>query len=291
METIPCKIEGKEDGKTLFFIHGWPDDERVWDGQVAHFKEQYRCLRVNLPHFVGREEAAKHKHRSWGYNFDEITYMLANTIQENCTKNGRVEAVTVVCHDWGAHYGFYLQNMFPKLVEKMIVFDVGPPRFEQAGLKHLPITLIAGIVYQYLLAFAFLITAVPLIGNWIGDSICVGMATFFKRHLKNSRSGLKITASCCYPYYYYHRNYWLELFRLTRFIGTSRHPVPTCPCQFFYGAGKGFKFHSEHWEKRLLQREECEVHALPCQHWVQIEECNRVNNAMDEWFAKMNAPQ
>lgn len=27
-------VEGKEDGPTIVFVHGWPDDHTVWDKQV-----------------------------------------------------------------------------------------------------------------------------------------------------------------------------------------------------------------------------------------------------------------
>ena len=32
-------------------IHGWPDTYRLWDAQVAFFKDRYRCVRFTLPGF------------------------------------------------------------------------------------------------------------------------------------------------------------------------------------------------------------------------------------------------
>ena len=41
---------------------------------------------------------------SWGFTFEEIADMLAETVK-NHSKSGKV---TVVCHDWGAIYGYSL---------------------------------------------------------------------------------------------------------------------------------------------------------------------------------------
>lgn len=32
-------VEGKEDGPTIVFVHGWPDDHTVWDKQVSGIED------------------------------------------------------------------------------------------------------------------------------------------------------------------------------------------------------------------------------------------------------------
>ena len=32
----------------LFFIHGFPDDARVWEEQIAHFSKEYRVIAPQL---------------------------------------------------------------------------------------------------------------------------------------------------------------------------------------------------------------------------------------------------
>src|SRR6478735_2879020 len=31
--------------ETIVMIHGWPDTYRLWDKQVEHLKDRYRCIR------------------------------------------------------------------------------------------------------------------------------------------------------------------------------------------------------------------------------------------------------
>jgi pimeloyl-ACP methyl ester carboxylesterase len=37
------RIEGRPDGPTLLFIHGWPDNDSLWRKQVAALSADFRC--------------------------------------------------------------------------------------------------------------------------------------------------------------------------------------------------------------------------------------------------------
>ena len=50
IDGIDVFVEG-EGNETIVMIHGWPDTYRLWDAQVAFFKEHYRCVRFTLPGF------------------------------------------------------------------------------------------------------------------------------------------------------------------------------------------------------------------------------------------------
>ena len=104
----------------LFFIHGWPDDASLWDAQAAYFSQRgYRCLRVSMPHYGGRDDAAAAGDLAadTGFlpdcNWSAMCPRLAEAVRENCS--GR--PVTLVIHDWGSVWGFYLQQYAPELVK------------------------------------------------------------------------------------------------------------------------------------------------------------------------------
>jgi len=47
---IDVFVEG-DGAESIVMIHGWPDTFRLWDEQVAFFRQRYRCVRFTLPGF------------------------------------------------------------------------------------------------------------------------------------------------------------------------------------------------------------------------------------------------
>lgn len=43
-------IDGKPDGPTIVFVHGWPDDHALWDKQVMHVCMRESSAPVNCGH-------------------------------------------------------------------------------------------------------------------------------------------------------------------------------------------------------------------------------------------------
>jgi hypothetical protein len=116
----PSPASDVEHPEQLFFIHGWPDDASLWDGQVAHFSRRgYRCLRLTMPHFGGRDDAGTNGDLGGPVGFfpdcdwAALCPRLAGAVREHC--GGR--PVTLVIHDWGSVWGFYLQQYAPELVK------------------------------------------------------------------------------------------------------------------------------------------------------------------------------
>ena len=104
-----------------------PDDASLWDKQVQHFRARYRCLRVTMPHFGGREQASARGDAevSWEHcDWEPMARRLAAAVRAHMPVG---KALTIVVHDWGAVWGFFLQLMFPELVKAMVAMDVGPP--------------------------------------------------------------------------------------------------------------------------------------------------------------------
>lgn len=273
----------------LVFVHGWPDDMNLWNNQVSHFSKRYRCVRVNLPHFGGREDAQSRGFRRSGYDFTEVAELLADVVR----KEAEAGPVTLVIHDWGCVWGFLVQQKYPKLVKAIVAMDVGHPDAFAPGIAN-PLSVIgAGFAYQYWLLTAYLMRRATA-GTWfemIGQSIADWMARAFARFAKKnldpqSDEDLKtdrITADACYPYYYFQTNFGVRPF--SSLAGQPQQKaLPSCPCLFLHGSRKAFSFHTAAWEQHLVKRDDCKVVAVPSGHWLQLECPALVNETMSSWL-------
>ena len=314
IETLVTAVTGPATGETLFFIHGWPDNASIWESQVAHLSQKgYRCVTITLPNFGGRGRPDGAV--PWGYDFDELAEMCGRTMKASLAQSKQQQG-TLVLHDWGCHIGFLLERLHPELVRRVVAMDVGLPTFKGQSFAFLPIMVIAGLVYQWWLATAFLIaTLVPLVGPLIGDLMtgfaisCIGD----RFHQTTEYRQENVSAAMNYPYFWFHLSFWLEASGLRpsfddRHGCADRHagrdPVPIL---FFYGADKGFKFHGQKWEDKLRTQgvvngskvvplpDPAEsvafamgIHPRPkaVGHWVQLREPETVNTEMAAWLRK-----
>ena len=62
--------------ETVLFVHGWPDDERVWDDLLPHFTARFRCARARLPLYGRCDDPCCSGARCTGYDMDEIVDLL-----------------------------------------------------------------------------------------------------------------------------------------------------------------------------------------------------------------------
>ena len=283
--------QGREQLGTLVFVHGWPDSASLWDGQVERLsREGYRCVCVTLPGFG--TSALDRAHR-FGYTFVEIADALARLIREEIA-TGEDQQVTLVVHDWGSYFGFFAQNLYPTLVRAVVAMDVGPPLFGRAPpWRTMPVIVLAGLIYQYWLILAWAIALfVPFgLGRPLGDALARLVARSTGAGTPPPTAIAK--AENCYPYFYMHYGMWAERLGFKKPDGNrprSRAEVPSCPCLFFWGKGKGFKFHSEPWARALEARTDgSRVVALErAKHWLMIDEREAVNDRIVQWLALLD---
>ena len=104
---------------------------------------------------------------------------LAEAVRENC--DGR--RVTLVIHDWGSVWGFYLQQFAPHLFKAVVAMDVGPWQLP-GTLSNAPKMVAVGLAYQYWLATAHIIgrSSTSDLGKKLGD----WMTRAFARRAKQS---------------------------------------------------------------------------------------------------------
>jgi pimeloyl-ACP methyl ester carboxylesterase len=244
-------IEGEAEGQTLFFIQGWPDDHTLWDDQVARLRDRYRCVRVDLPNSGNAE------YRRWGYSHEEIVEGLANCIRSISPE----KPVTLIAHDWGAYWGYWLHHRHPELVARIVGLDIAP------HMKPNPREILFIIAYQWWLLTAF------VSGGRIGDWMTRRLA----RIARTPKQGAEVTAAMNYPYLYAWRDVVAgrtqEIFR-----GYS----PKVPMLFIYGANKPARFHSDQWLDFVRSQPGNEVVELESDHWVTRDP--RLSGLLRDWL-------
>jgi cis-3-alkyl-4-acyloxetan-2-one decarboxylase len=232
-------IEGNDQGETIVFIQGWPDNASLWDGAVTALRDRYRCVRTTLPNFGGDLTVR------WGYKTTELLQALEDLVREA----GRGKPVTLVLHDWGCYWGHAVHHHRPELVSRVAGVDVAP-HYKPSFLGVLGI-----MAYQWWLLAAF------VVGGPIGD----WMTRRFAELAHAPADPVRLNAWMNYPY----RNVWGDMFA-GRYRKLTEGYWPTCPLLFVYGEKKPFFFHSSAWVDHV-RKVGGEVVGLPCGHWVPSE--------------------
>ena len=259
----PCAYEvaGNPDGPTLVFIHGWPDDARLWRAQVDALGARFRCVLVTLPNFgVAAEKAG-------GLDFPEIVDRLAATVRD-AHADGPVGLVT---HDWGAYLGYLLDQAHPGLASKMAALDVGG-HLGRPGLK----TALMVIGYQWSLIAAWLVGGLvpPL-----GDAMARGIGKVLR---VPAPQRARIRSRFGYLYFYFWRNQLLPWKR----SGLLRGYRPNAPLLYLWGERKPLQFHSPRWLDIVAASGGRAEGVAGAAHWLMETHADIVNARLAAWFGK-----
>lgn len=273
-------MEGPDDAPELIlFIHGWPDDLHLWDALSSDLLQtgRYRCLRCTLPGFGTRHGKAGVP--ALDPNFYEAAQLLEGVVQ--AYRQGE-EQVTLVQHDWGSWVGLQFQRQYPGLVRRMVMMDIGP--MDNLGCL---MTAAMGAYYQWWNAIAYLLWRyVPLVGKALGDCMHRVSIRRFKREVWNVGPADQ-SASAAYFYHYFQKDYCLSCFGRSN---PNTPPAgggdvdPSCPALFLYGdAGLGRHFRP--WFDQLRMRDDCDVQAIPGNHWFMLQSPEATSAVVREWLA------
>ena len=264
--SAPCawEITGNTAGPTLVFIHGWPDDARLWRRQVAALEPHFRCALITLPNFGQRAEKAG------GFDFPELVERLAATIRA-VHPEGPVGLVT---HDWGAYLGYQLDQAHPGLVHRIAALDVGG-HLGRPGVK----AALMVVGYQWGLVAAWLAGGLfaplgNLLARGIGRTVRVPAA---QRARIRSRFG--------YLSFYYWRNLLLPGKRAGLLAGYR----PTCPVLYLWGERKPLQFHSPRWLEIVALSGGRAQGLAGAGHWLMETHADPVNAALLAWFKNKKA--
>jgi len=260
MKSCEYRIEGNPNGRTILFIHGWPDDASLWRNQVPALADDYRCVLVTLPNFGATSVKAG------GFDFPELIAMLAATIRE-VLPEGRVHLVT---HDWGAYTGYLLEKTHPDLIDRVVALDVGG-HVGRPGPK--AAAMLAA--YQWaLIASWFVGGIVPPMGNAM--SRAVGRVVRVPRRQRGN-----IRSRFNYSYFYLWRGMLLPWMR-GNILGRYR---PTRPILYLYGERKPLMFHSAKWFEILEETGGRAEGLASAGHWLMETHPDVVNARIREWLA------
>jgi pimeloyl-ACP methyl ester carboxylesterase len=255
-------VEGKPDGPTLVFIHGWPDNANLWRWQVAALAENFRCVLVTLPNFGERSVKAG------GFDFPELLGRLAATIRE-VQPAGKVGLVT---HDWGSYAGYLLEKAHPELFVKMVALDIGGHLVPADARSALMI-----IGYQWALIACWLVGGLipPL-----GAAMTRGVGKVIR---VPARQRGTIRSRYNYPYFYFWRNALLPWKR----AGLLNRYRPRCPVLFLFGKRKPVMFHSPKWLEIVAGSGGYAEGIAGAGHWLMETHADVVNEKMAAWFRDM----
>lgn len=290
--TVSTPSKQGDSPEMLFCMHGWPDHARIWDKVTAHFSSSHVCVTYTMPGFdvLGNADSDTF---DWGYSFDELVECIALTLRAALKKQGKSSCV-LMTHDWGAVLGLMLQHKYPELVTKMVMHDVQLSFFDSSNHTYrVPFILAIGVLYQWWLATAFLISSIPALGPPIGNSMTRFMAgSPFGQGATFCVQGAVLPVSRCraamnYPYFYFQLFFFSEWLGLLqdynhRHSIPKRDPFPSCPTLFCWVIPI---FHSKDFEQHLRDRKDCDVLKVKSKtHWYIYEAPESVLLQLDEWL-------
>ena len=270
------------DGRTLVFVHGWPDTVDMWTPLIERLSKQgHKCVCVPLPWYPGGSDPEKRP------DFDSAARDVARAARLEKKK------VTLVCHDWGCVVGFKVQKLAPKLVASVVALDVGG---DARGLSSKEKAFI--VSYQ-----AWLVAA-HLVGGPVGDYMTTRFARLagapITRNEDGSVSAAVVRARLNWPYVAFWRDALFpraprareERVSKSETPRDSRTPqdvAPSCPVLFLFGGNKPARFHGDAWlaaidAKRARGDGSAWREIKDAGHWFPAERADETFEALDRWL-------
>jgi pimeloyl-ACP methyl ester carboxylesterase len=121
-EGFETTVIGPKSGPLVFFLHGWPDDETLFDAIVDKLSKTHRCVLVRFPN---ANASSSRVPVPMGPTFAKMNETFEATVERYRAKDDKV---ILVSHDWGtciAHA--YEQKWGAERVKSMVTLDVGSP--------------------------------------------------------------------------------------------------------------------------------------------------------------------
>jgi pimeloyl-ACP methyl ester carboxylesterase len=253
IDGVNVHVEGTGD-TAIVMVHGWPDTWRMWEPQVAAFRDRYRCVRFSLPGFEPGSARAAH-------SLDEIVALLRDIVDEVSPDR----PVILMLHDWGCVFGTQYYAAHPDRVSRIVMVDIGDPRTLLGAWGPRELFLVGA--YQSVLAAAW------VVGGRAGDVMTRAMA----RVLRFPGDRALVHAGMDYPYFIQLTGRHGSYRRLTPF-------APTCPVYFAYGRRKPLQFFAPAWADTLAKSPANRVVAYDTGHWVTVEAAEEFNRSVLEWL-------
>lgn len=239
-------IEGNLSGKTVVFIHGWPDGPQLFEPMVATLRSRYRCVRCTFSGFDPLDRVP-----FWGVPLGEVATELKEIIEAvmQSRKEGEGNnAPALVAHDWGCVAAYELIHRDPFIVSALVALDVGGHIGKLTAFGSLCISAYQGVlIVLYFMVPSFLAT----------------LFTTLTAFLLGAPSPWDARRQMNYPYF----QLWRSLLTGTRLPSMKGFVKPKMPTLFLYGANKPFQFHSQAWVDYLNGIPNCRAVGISGGHW------------------------
>jgi epoxide hydrolase 4 len=267
---------GPEDGQLVILLHGFPEFWYGWRKQIEPLAEA--GYRVCVPDQRGYNLSDK---PLWlmSYSRDELAKDVIGLIDAA----GREKAV-VIGHDWGAAVAWWLANVYPQRLEKLVILNV--PHHE-IMVKNLLINPAQMLKSWYIGAFQM-----PLLPEAI--STFNNFEAVTKAMQETARPGTFTEADM-----EQYRKAWSQPGALTAMINYYRaapwainpdNPRIHMPTRIIWGKKDAF-LGAEMAQPSADLCDDAELYFIDeATHWVQHEEPERVNQLILEFLAHGNRP-
>lgn len=183
---LSALVEGRRDGPTLVFVHGYPDNLHVWDAVVEPLKAHYRIIRYDV-RGAGQSEAPRTRS---GYRFSQLIADFRRVIDQLSPE----APVHLIGHDWGSIQGWQFATE-PALASRIAGFtSISGPCFDHVGYQFhrrgLSVTTLRQLAASWYMAAFHLPLLAPSVWRF-------GLARNWHRLLSRleRQSGLKAHAS------------------------------------------------------------------------------------------------
>ncbi len=127
---LKVREAGPASGRTLLFLHGFPEFWYCWRKQIPYFAK--RGFRVVVPDQRGYNESSKPPGIK-AYSLNKLVKDIAELIGELGQQK-----VILVGHDWGAAVAWNMAVQYPHLLEKLIILNLPHPEVVKKTLLRWP---------------------------------------------------------------------------------------------------------------------------------------------------------
>jgi epoxide hydrolase 4 len=118
--TLHCRAAGPEGAPVLLFLHGFPEAAFVWDEQLAHFGQRYRCIAPNLRGY--EQSSAPVEVQAY-----RAKHLMADLIALIEQQAGGRPLEALVAHDWGGAVAWGLAAQHPRVLKRLVIINSPHP--------------------------------------------------------------------------------------------------------------------------------------------------------------------
>jgi pimeloyl-ACP methyl ester carboxylesterase len=228
--------------QTMLFVHGWPDTDAVFARQYAAFAATHRLVTLSLPGYIAGGDTLPFMGLTEKATLELLRAAIADAMQGRA---GEPKPI-VVAHDWGAHYVFWLDKVYPGTFAKIVGLDVGGHASTQLSGKAMCI----------ILAYHWTNINMWFMPRVLGTAVTRGVA----RLLGKPDGTGEVHSGMNYPYV----SVWRTIFAGALPVGWQD---PSAPVLFLYGSDRFCDIFSERWVQYLEATPGCGIAEIPGNHW------------------------